>query len=374
MRNHSQKICIAAWDFDIYSETFIRQHVERLPFEVVTLSLSQLEQTSTGPLRISEGERIWSYLLRRAGRFDETTSTAKRLTAWMLKQRPVAMLAEFGTTGLRVMKACEQANVPLIVHFHGLDAYSNDVIIPERENYKRMFAQARAIIGVSRAMCEQLQKLGAPSEKIQYVPCYVDPSVFSAASPQEASPIFLAIGRFVEKKAPQLTLLAFAKALAERPGIRLEMIGEGPLLGPCKWLARAMKIDHAVIFHGRQNQEWVASAMKRVRAFVQHSVRADNGDCEGMPVAILEAQCSGLPVIATFHTGIGEAVIDGETGFLCEEGSVESMAQSIIRICDSSAEELQVISRAARERFIAEFSKEKTLDKLAGIIRQSIHN
>jgi len=374
MRNHPQKICIAAHDFNIYSETFIRQHVERLPFEIVTLAVSQLEQTSAGPFQKSEGERVLHYLLRKVGRFDEQTAMTNRAASWMRRQKLDAVLAEFGTTGLRVMDACQQANIPLIVHFHGFDAYSDEVIIPKQENYRRMFAQADAIIGVSRAMCDQLQKIGAPQEKIHYVPVYVDCDAFSPASPQETRTIFLAVGRFVEKKAPHLTILAFSKALALRPDIRLEMVGEGPLLGPCKWLAQALKIEHAIIFHGRKDHEWVASAMKRARAFIQHSVRADNGDSEGTPVAVLEAQCSGLPVIATLHGGIAETVIDGKTGLLCEEGNVEQMAHLIVRTRDAGVEEIQSISQAARERILNEFSREKTLDKLAGIIRQSIHN
>jgi colanic acid/amylovoran biosynthesis glycosyltransferase len=374
MPNHSQKICIAAHDFDVYSETFIRQHVENLPFDVVRLAGSQLGHAPGGPLQKSKRERVWHYLLRKMGRFDDRTANISRMADWMRRQKLSAILAEFGTMGVRLTNACEQAEVPLIVHFHGYDAYCEDVIVSEKKNYLRMFAQAHAIIGVSGAMCGQLRAMGAPFEKIHCVPSYVNPKDFSPASPQEANPTFLAVGRFVEKKAPQLTVLAFSKALAARPDIRLEMVGDGPLLGSCQWLARALNVGHAIIFHGRKNHEWVASAMKRVRAFIQHSVRANNGDSEGTPVAVLEAQCSGLPVVATYHTGIAEAVIDGETGFLCEEGDVGRMAQSIIRMHDIDAAELRAISCAARERFLKEFSREKTLDKLAGIIRQAIHN
>jgi len=373
MRHFPQKIGIAAHNFDTYTETFIRQHVENLPFDIVTLSGAQLEHGPGGLLRKSKPERARQYLLRMLGQFDDRKWALRRVTSWILHQKVDAMLAEFGVMGLQLVDACEQAGMPLIVHFFGYDAYIGET--PDlTEKYRAMFAKSAAIIGVSRAMCKRLRDIGAPSEKVHYVPSYVNPEKYPQLSPGEAPPHLLAIGRFVEKKAPQLTILAFSKALAIRPDIRLEMVGDGPLLGACIWLAHALKVEHAIIFHGPKSHEWLASAMKRFRAFIQHSVRAQNGDSEGTPAAILEALCSGLPVLTTSHAGITEAVVDGETGFLCAEGDVEGMAQSILRICDSDRATVQAMSNAARKRFLNEYSREKTLDKLAEIIRQAIQN
>ena len=71
--------------------------------------------------------------------------------------------------------------------------------------------------------------------------------------------------------------------------------------------------------------------MRQVRGFVQHSIVAPDGDSEGNPVAVMEAQLSGLPVVAT-RRGIPEVVRDGETGLLVSEGDVDGMAVAMRRL------------------------------------------
>lgn len=87
---------------------------------------------------------------------------------------------------------------------------------------------------------------------------------------------------------------------------------------------------------------------------------------------MLEAQCSGLPVIATRHTGIADVVVTGETGFLCDEGDVHQMAEDMIKVLRMPQGELEAMSIAARTRIATDFSKEQTLDRLAEVIRATI--
>lgn len=105
--------------------------------------------------------------------------------------------------------------------------------------------------------------------------------------------------------------------------------------------------------------------------FVQHSVEAMTGDCEGTPVAILEAQCSGLPVVATRHTGIADVIVNGKTGFLCEEGDIDGMAENMIRVLAMGEDELREMSAAARRRIRDHFGTARTIDKLAELLKES---
>ena len=77
--------------------------------------------------------------------------------------------------------------------------------------------------------------------------------------------------------------------------------------------------------------------MREVRGFVQHSLVASDGDCEGSPVAVMEAQLSGLPVVATRHAGIPDVVLDGESGYLVDEGDVAAMAAAIAKLIEDPA-------------------------------------
>lgn len=258
-----------------------------------------------------------------------------------------------------------------MVHFHGYDAHSNEILSRHHEEYRKMFRHAAALIAVSRHMEEKLRSLGAPGSKLHYVPYFVDPSRFPPVEIQENANVMLSVGRFVEKKSPHLTILAFSKVLESRPECVLEMIGDGPLLGPCRTLAKALGVEHAIRFHGAREHEYVRKRMSEACVFVQHSIESSNGDCEGTPVAVLEAQCSGLPVIATRHAGIRDVVLHEQTGFLCGEGDANSMARMMNTVLSMNLAERKAMSRNARARVLEHFNEKTTLLRLTGIIQQA---
>jgi len=281
------------------------------------------------------------------------------------------VLAEYGETGVQVLKSCRQLNIPLIVHFHGYDASVYSILEAQREPYAAMFREAAGIIAVSRAMERKLVSLGAPAEKVHYNPCGIDCGKFAGATPATAPPLFLAVGRFVEKKAPKITIRAFNLVYKTNPDVRLRMIGEGPLLNECETLVRELGLEHAVTFLGGQSPEFVQEEMRKARCFVQHSIEAPSGDCEGTPVGILEAGASGLPVVSTRHAGIPDVVIEGETGFLVDEGDVEGMAKHMLQMAQDPALAAK-IGQAARKRIEDHFSIERSISGLWRVIESCL--
>jgi glycosyltransferase involved in cell wall biosynthesis len=135
----------------------------------------------------------------------------------------------------------------------------------------------------------------------------------------------------VPKKAPILTLDAFRQAAASNPSLGLDYVGSGLLLQDAIRFVGEFGMQKAVTLHGGKPHSFVQRLMENGDIFVQHSITdPDDGDEEGLPVAILEAMASGLPVVATRHAGIPEAVEDGVTGFLVEEGDIQSMKDKIL--------------------------------------------
>jgi glycosyltransferase involved in cell wall biosynthesis len=181
----------------------------------------------------------------------------------------------------------------------------------------------------------------------------------------------LSVGRFVEKKAPQLTIEAFALAHRVDPAARLRMVGDGPLLEKCRELAKQLLPADAVTLLGTQPHAAIEAEMRRARCFVQHSVEAESGDSEGTPVAILEAGASGLPVISTRHGGIPEVIVEGETGFLVDEKDVRGMATQMTRLIRAPALAAQ-LGLAARRRIETVFTTERSLDHLWSVIRTCV--
>ena len=364
-------VCVVCPRMGARTETFIQSHIQRLPMTIRVLVGSP---PHTDP--------IWGYLYEKnfarrmaektlswAIPFEEQTYRRQALARYFRGARIGLVLAEYGITGVEVMHGCRLAGVPLIVHFHGRDAFHEGVLEEYRTRYAALFQFAAGVVAVSREMRQQLIELGAPAEKVHHIPYWVDCRQFTGAEPANAPPQLLAVGRFVEKKAPYLTVLAFARARQRIPELRLTMIGEGPLLGTCRHLAQLYGVADAVEFTGARDHRFVQHRMAGARAFVQHSVRACDGDCEGTPVAILEAQASGLPVIATRHMGIRDVVLEGQTGLLVDEQDVQAMADAMVRV----AREPAVAARwgqAGRRRVLTEFSETQTLGRLAQLIRE----
>jgi colanic acid/amylovoran biosynthesis glycosyltransferase len=260
--------------------------------------------------------------------------------------------------------------VKLVVHFHGYDAHNQDEIRSYRERYAAMFDYASAVIAVSSKMGSALLQLGLPEGKLFYNPCGIDVSMFAGANPSAAPPQFLSVGRFVDKKAPHLTLLAFREALQRAPEAALTMAGNGPLLEACRQMARGLEIASSVAFPGVLPSSRIAEMMRAARGFVQHSVTTTYGDSEGTPVAVLEAGASGLPVVSTYHAGIGEAVIHERTGLLVEEGDIRGMGAHMARLALDASYAGQ-LGAQARRHIADNYDIEKTVERLNRILAWS---
>jgi colanic acid/amylovoran biosynthesis glycosyltransferase len=231
-----------------------------------------------------------------------------------------------------------------------------------------LFQHAAAIVAASEAMRGKLISLGAPAEKVHCNPYGVDCGEFVGGEPAKAPVRFIAVGRFVPKKRPDLTLRAFALLRRQYPGAALTIIGDGPLLADCRVLTSELGIEGGVTFMGAQPATVVREEMRRARCFVQHSVEAPSGDSEGTPVSIIEAGATGLPVVSTRHAGIPGVVVDGETGFLVAEHDVEAMAQRMLDVA-RDPELAGRLGRAARRRVEAYFSIEGSVAELWKIIQ-----
>ncbi len=279
------------------------------------------------------------------------------------------VLAEYGHVGIIAHELLKEAKIPLVVHFHGIDAYKKILLKQRKQAYQEMFSYSRGIIAVSQDMRQQLIGLGASAEKVFYNTYGVDVNRFIQTTPSSSGPHLLAVGRFVDKKAPYLTILAFQKVLREVPEAQLTMLGDGPLLGVCINIVKSLQIEQSVHLPGAVDHDQVASLMQKTRAFVQHSIVALSGDSEGTPNTILEAGASGIPVVSTKHAGIKDVIEHDKTGFLVEEGDIEGMAHYIVQLLRDNA--LADRMGQAAYAYIRENHRlDQSLDRLRGILLQ----
>lgn len=365
-------ICVVHPSKNTYSETFIRKHIDGLHAKSVYGGPSPTWYANGTPLiRQQLVTKGVGFLATRFLNLSPEYFSRRAFTRYLRRAAIDVVLAEYGPTGVEVRSCCHDAGVPLVVHFHGFDAHSVPVLEEYREGYRQLFTAAAAVIAVSRTMAEQLLALGVSNEKLFVNSCGVDVDSFNGASPALAKPMFLAVGRFVDKKAPHLTLLAFSKIVSTCPEARLIMVGDGPLWDCCKQLAAALGISESVEFTGAVCHERVQALMTGARAFVQHSVRTTYGDSEGTPVAVLEASATGLPVVSTKHAGIPDAVLHQRTGFLVAERDVNAMAGYMSQLAGDAA--LAAAMGAAGRKFVSEnYSSERSIARLFGILEKAV--
>jgi glycosyltransferase involved in cell wall biosynthesis len=179
------------------------------------------------------------------------------------------------------------------------------------------------------------------------------------------------VGRFVEKKRPDITLRAFAKAARDHPQVNLDMVRDGPLLDPCRTLAGGLGVADRVAFHGALPHDKVAAHMARAEVFLQHSMTAPSGDAEGVPTSIQEAIACGMVVISTRHAGIPEIVMEGQTGFLVDEGDEEAFAAMIGKVAGSETDRA-ALGQRARAYAVAELDKAMLTARLERVLADAV--
>jgi glycosyltransferase involved in cell wall biosynthesis len=198
---------------------------------------------------------------------------------------------------------------------------------------------ADVVLPVSEAMRRALEAAGSPKGTV-VVPNVVDERLFRPGGEREPG-LLLTAGMLGENQAKGVDYLLRAVALVD--GVRLDVVGEGPLRADYERLARELEIDERVQFHGFLPKPELAERMRRAELFVLAS-RFENNPC-----VVLEAMASGLPVVATRVGGLPE-LVDETSGILAEPGDPESIAARIGEALDRSFDRA-AIARRATERY-----------------------
>jgi colanic acid/amylovoran biosynthesis glycosyltransferase len=264
-----------------------------------------------------------------------TTGRSRRLRSLLTGRdadhapRPGIIHAHFGGDGWLVSASAVRLNIPLVVTLHGRDVKRQASTAwlrgsRYRRNLRTTFERAAVILAVSDGIRRTAIALGADPSKVRVHPTGVAIPAATTA-PKRWDVLF--VGRFVEKKGIDdlLEAVALVQPSGRRPTVLL--IGDGPLLPAMR--ARAARLDLHATFLGAQPPDVVRERIAESRMFVSPSKTAANGDAEGVPTTILEAASLGRPVVSTRHSGIPEAVVHGETGFLSNEGDRAAIAGHI---------------------------------------------
>jgi len=366
-------LCIIKPNKSAFSETFIQAHIERLAGNKKVLYGGAFPvYDDKGKTLIHSKLGLLSYLIqKRLFKRKNIKVRTNALKEYLLNNKIDVAFAEYGMVGALVTEACQLAKVPLIIHFHGADAYYKKTLVQYKDLYKKAFDYASAIIAVSADMVNRLKVLGAPPDKIYNASCGIDTDAFPKLDISHSEKNFLFVGRFVEKKSPLTLVRAFKIVVDKFPDAKLWMAGKGPLFEKTRELITELGLEKNITLTGVLKPAEIRELMQKMRAFVQHSVTAADGDSEGTPVTVLEASSSALPVVSTRHAGIKEAVIDGVTGFLVEEYDIDGMAEKMIDVA-SSIELAVKLGEAGRQHMVSNYHINNRIALLNSVIKNSI--
>jgi len=263
------------------------------------------------------------------------------------KERAALFHAHFGPAGTQSWPIAKELGLPMLVTLHGFDitvrpewwqthGTGNMRTYPER---LRELAREKNVhfIAVSEGIRRSAVEFGLPADKISVRYIGVDCRAFAPSGlPVGARrPRVLYVGRLVEKKGLEFLIRAMAKLRRDIPAAELIVIGDGDRRQALEALAESLNVN--ANFLGACAHDEVRAQMYLARAFCLPSIIADNGDEEGLPIVVLEAQACGVPTLASSRSAGSEGLVDGVTGFAFAERDVDDLAEKLFRILRDDA-------------------------------------
>jgi colanic acid/amylovoran biosynthesis glycosyltransferase len=285
------------------------------------------------------------------------------------------MHSHFSAVGWDYRNLARKLAIPHVVSFYGYDYEwlpHNEPVW--RERYEILFREADLFVCEGSHGVKLLEKAGCPPEKIKIVHLGVDVDKipFADRVKQAGELRLLQVASLTPKKGHIYTLKAFLAALEDCPNMTLTLVG-GDYDGIRKTLEQAIKgtpAESRVLFLEQIDFDGLYDFMADYQVFIHPSCYADDMDCEGgAPVVLLDAQATGMPVIASTHCDIPEEVIHGDTGILVPEKDVAGLVAAIKQFYAMDESRYRVFAHAARAHMEERYDVRKNAELLREVYR-----
>lgn len=357
--------------FSLLSETFIYDYVTELERQgennhVVTFRRVNEDSRPFPKVTVVDQpnrwhpRRLWNRSLVPMGLRKKGTSfwpqIRDRLESAVRQIGPDVIHAHFGPAGVLVATVAQRLGIPLIVTFYGYDISE---LVEERfwrECYSRLWPRIEYATVLSEDMKQAAIDLGAPEEKLRIVHLSRNLKKFPFRAPSRKARKVLFVGRLVEKKAPLDAVEALHLANEKGAELELDVVGDGALRTQTQAFVKERGVEADVTLHGRVPNKKVTDLMNEADVFLLPSKTAPNGDREGTPTVLVEAQAVGLPCVSTRHAGIMEMIPEANHDQLADEGDTEALAEILYSLTSRPVEDLKRIARRGRQKVEGEFS------------------
>ncbi len=280
----------------------------------------------------------------------------------------------FGHTGVHLLPFVERWEKPCVVSFHGADVMLREKQAGYADQMRRLLQIVPLVLVRSISLADRLAEIGCPPEKIRLNRTGFPLSDFPFAQrlmPADGEWRFIQTCRLIPKKGLRTALQAFARFRKTYPKAAYTIVGEGPMLAELEKLVVELGLAGAVNFPGFLGKCELNALYSRSHVFLHPSEMTEDKNQEGIPNSMLEAMSTGLPVVATLHGGIPEAVQHERTGFLVPERDPEALSAAMAQITESS-EYLQVMGKQASQSVHAEFEQSRAIKSLEASYDEAI--
>jgi colanic acid/amylovoran biosynthesis glycosyltransferase len=258
-------------------------------------------------------------------------------------------------------------------------AHAHDIFLHQRMLAEKV-QKARFVAAISEFNKRYLLRLApdTPPERVQVVHCGIELENYgtTAAPPgdptrsDEGAITAVCVASLQPYKGIKYLVRACAQVAERVPGFRCLIVGEGPDRPELEALIAALGLEGTVQLLGGKPQREVANLLQNADLFVLPSIIAPSGQMEGIPVALMEAMASRLPVIATALSGIPELVEHGTTGLLVTPADEAALAEAIATLCCDPALR-RLLGEKAREKVAADFELRQSVAGLLDLFEEA---
>lgn len=267
------------------------------------------------------------------------------------------------------MYASGLTGIPFSFTSHANDLFERGWLLKEKVE------RARFAVTISEYNRQYLMERGAPEHKIHVVRCGVDSISFPLTihdDPHQEISRIGTLGRMVEKKGFD-TLIRACKILADK-GFRfhVEIVGDGPQFVMLQEFVQTRDLSSSIIFCGPLPHNRVPGWLKGLDLFVLPCRKDSHGDMDGIPVVLMEAMLSGVPVISTRLSGIPELIEDGKTGLLIDPDDPTQLAEGIERLLSNHSLRKRLYANAV-QKVRTEFDLHQNIHVLANLFKEAVH-
>ncbi|MEX0653279.1 MAG: glycosyltransferase family 4 protein [Phycisphaeraceae bacterium] len=284
--------------------------------------------------------------------FAEAGLLARRLR----QQRVDHLHNHFANSSCTVaMLAAELADRPFSFTLHGPAIFFE----PRRWRIDEKIRRARFVACISH-FCRSQAMIFSPPEtwsKLHIIHCGVDPAWFTPRHHTGPGQRLLFVGRLAAVKGLPVLFEAMRRVVRECPQAELALVGDGAERAMLERSVQAMGLAEHVQFVGYRSPDAVRDMLREADVFVLPSF------AEGVPVVLMEAMATGVPVVATRVAGVAELVDDGVTGCLVPPGHVDALAGRIIDLLHDAGQR-QRLGDAGRATVVREFNLSQEVHRL----------